>query len=87
MSDINIAFCRGLLKLAVAALTPEQRAHYRRNSGVTGRRGDYYCFEWMQNGVRFVWEGKADNAYDARYHGLCSWLAKHGNDAQRKEYA
>ena len=75
MTDINVAFCRRLLKEA----HDEVRKHFPeiklREAWVYG----YGRGQWEFHGPDgFYWHGRAGNAYDARYHGWMAWLAKMG---------
>lgn len=89
--DINIAFCRKLLLQAYKELTPEQKSHYRQHAWVWADGMGHYEFHMKldplhKDGGEMYWYGDADNAYDARYHGLCEFLAKYGNAEQKKAY-
>jgi hypothetical protein len=80
MRDINIAFCSKLLSLAVADfkdLYPE--VDMRSFLGVTytrlgGRKHYFVESDTFNHGLRIQWDGIADNAYEARYNALRSFL-------------
>jgi hypothetical protein len=75
MSDIDVAFCRSLLaQIApeVKAIRPSINVWFGKDAWViaTGRQG------WEFHGPDgFFWQGRAANAYDARYKGWSGWLA------------
>lgn len=74
MTNRNVEFCRALLKQVLADVakhtTPEERKAawtYRASTGT-----------WEFHGPReFYWTGRAENAYEARWHGWHAWLEKH----------
>lgn len=73
MTDINLTFCRALLKAVLADVKPHTTVAERADAWVikTGRDS------WEFHGPReFYWYGSADNAFDARAQGWQAWLAK-----------
>lgn len=71
MSDINVTFCRTLLKTVMADIKKITSPAERKAAWV-------YRFSldgsWEFHGPdRFYWYGRADNAYDARAQGWQAW--------------
>ncbi|HWS68097.1 MAG TPA: hypothetical protein VN325_35440 [Steroidobacteraceae bacterium] len=72
MSDINIGFCRALLRIVLTDIKPLTTPAERKDAWV------YKCMEdhWEFHGPSgFYWHGSADNAYDARAKGWQAWMA------------
>jgi hypothetical protein len=77
MTDINIDFCRSMLRSA----HEEVRKHFPgikvSEAAVVGPSFGQYLFEFVHNGERFAEYVSADNAYEARYEGWHKFLAHH----------
>lgn len=72
MADINITFCRTLLRQVL----PEVRASGKRinkDAWVWNAGRDHWEFHGPD---KFYWHGRAANAYEARYKGWRAWLDK-----------
>lgn len=76
MTDINIAFCRALLRQAIIDLK-KHAPHIRpiKDAWVWHAGRDHWEFHGPNE---FYWHGGADNAYEARYKGWMAWLRKQG---------
>lgn len=77
MTDINIAFSRGLL----AQIAPEVKAAGKRvfkDAWVWSAGRDHWEFHTLatDTGTGFYWHGRASNAYEARYKGWSAWLER-----------
>jgi len=85
MTNINVSFCRALLVTQRESLTPEQRVRCDKGwtYGFQRGAGDW---EFQIPGEGFYWHGHADNAYDARYQGICEWLARAERQATPDPY-
>ena len=73
--DINVTFCRTLLKLVMEDVRLETTAQQRKDAWV------YECMpgHWEFHGpYKFYWHGSADNAYDARAKGWSAWMSHNG---------
>lgn len=71
MTDVNLAFCRILLRGVMDDVKKHTTAETRKAAWVYHFNGDTWEFHGP-NG--FYWHGSADNAYDARAQGWQSWL-------------
>lgn len=75
MSDVNIAFCRALLRSA----TEEVRKHFPgikvSEAAVLDSGFGQYLFEFEHEGERFAEYVQADNAYHAKAEGWHKFLA------------
>jgi hypothetical protein len=76
MADIDIAFCRSLLKLGAA----EVKKHFpdirtRKDAWVWDAGRDNWEFHGPDD---YYWHGRAGNAYEARYKGWMAWLEHKG---------
>jgi hypothetical protein len=79
VTDINISFCRALLREAVELLKIEA-PHIRPIKDAWVWHAGRGCWEF--HGPRtgdaemptYYWHGRADNAYEARYKGWMAWL-------------
>ena len=72
MADINVTFCRKLLKRVMDDIK-------RLTSPAERKAAWVYHFssgdQWEFHGPdRFYWHGRADNAYDARAQGWQAWM-------------
>ena len=76
MTDINVVFCRQLLKSVMKDVKKHTTAAQRKTSEVIcmDRRPGYRSYEFHVRSEDFYWFGGADNAADARYHGWHSYL-------------
>lgn len=78
MPDINIAFCRALLAQAHELVREHAPGVKLRSAWVYG----YGREQWEFHGPNeFYWNGRAGNAYHARYKGWMAWLAKYHSAA------
>lgn len=68
--DINVSFCRTLLRSVMKDINPVTTVAERKSAWV-------YHFgrgHWEFHGPdEFYWDGRADNAYDARAKGWLAW--------------
>lgn len=72
MTDINIVFCRRILSAVhVDVKGAFPKLNLRASAWVWSGDGDLWEFHGPE---AFYWYGRADNAYDARYKGWCSFL-------------
>lgn len=78
--DVNLTFCRRLLSAVLADVESDFPGIDVRDAAVLKLRGftDYWLFEYIYQGQRFTWEGKADNAYHARIEGWRAFQRKFG---------
>ena len=78
MADIDVAFCRELLR----GVTARVKQHFPDIHTV--KAAWVYNFgrnHWEFHGPdKFYWHGGAANAYDARAKGWSAWLASKGLD-------
>jgi len=75
MSDIDIAFCREMLREAHALVKQAAPSiNVRADAWVYHFMHDHWEFHGPD---QFWWHGSAANAYDARYKGWMAWLRKH----------
>ena len=72
MTDIDVVFCRHLLAQLKPALRAA-RVRMFRDGWVYGYGHDHWEFHGPHN---FYWNGRAANAYDARFKGWSAWLEK-----------
>ncbi len=73
--NINLVFCRNLLKSAIA----EVRIHFPAVQTKFAWVWHIGRNHWEFHGPEaFYWHGSADNAYDARYKGWMAWLKHKG---------
>lgn len=84
MTDINISFCRELLKKAHELVKENfgDDINLKKDAWVwfDGHKG------WEFRGPdKFYWYGNADNAYHARYQGWMAWLKHKGVDLDETE--
>jgi hypothetical protein len=81
--DINVEFCRRLLSLThadVRAAFPTI-PNVLTAAGVTRHRRGYFIVEIHVAEIPgLVWEGRADNAFEARHEAWTAFLEKHGKD-------
>jgi hypothetical protein len=75
MTDINIIFSRRLLAAAHADVKRHFPEIKLRDAWVYHFGRDHWEFHGPSG---FYWDGRADNAYDARYHGWLAWLKSKG---------
>ena len=77
MADINIIFCRSMLRSA----HEEVRKHFPgikvSEAAVLDSGFGQWLFELMHNGERYAEYVSADNAYEARFKGWHWFLGKH----------
>lgn len=80
MANVNIEFSRMLLAELRATLT-RQQVRELQGSYTYGYQRGAGEWEWQtkdSDGAKsHYWFGHADNAFDARYKGIESWLRKH----------
>jgi hypothetical protein len=74
MSDINIAFCRRMLKSIHADVREHFPAIKVSEAAVLDSGFGQYFFEYMDEGEPFRVYVKAQNAYEARYEGWGKFL-------------
>lgn len=80
MVDINISFCRELLRLTLKDVAAYTTSTQRKNvsvlkSGTTNK--PWFLVEGLPEPLTY-WEGSADNAYHARHKAWNAWLRKKG---------
>lgn len=68
--DINLTFCRMLLKGTMDVIKPLTTVAERKAAWVYKFERDHWEFHGP-NG--FYWHGSADNSYDARHKGWEAW--------------
>ena len=74
MVDINVTFCRNLLKQIKPNVWRAKKRIFK-DSWVY----DYGNGHWEFHGPdQFYWHGSADNSYHARYQGWTAWLKHKG---------
>lgn len=83
MTDVNLKFCRILLKGVVADVRKHYPATKVSDAAVLkmsgGGTNQWWLFEYMDPAVgRFAVELQADNAYHARAEGWSKWLEAKG---------
>jgi hypothetical protein len=71
--DVNVAFCRHLLKLTLEDVRKADPDVKLRDAWVYHYSG---TDDWEFHFGDFYWHGSADNAYDARAKGWESWLSQ-----------
>ena len=92
MTNINLAFCRLLLKGTMEVIKPLTTVAERKAAWVYHFERDHWEFHGPNN---FYWHGSADNAYDARHKGWDAWreqllrdhdemVIKHNAERQRQ---
>jgi hypothetical protein len=95
--DINLAFCRALLKQVMAEVRKHATGEEIKNAWVYGyKNGRDHADSWEFHGPgrgpivgstdpvkppNFYWYGSADNAYDARAQGWQAWLEHYHPEA------
>jgi hypothetical protein len=84
--DVNIAFCRSILKSAIKEVRLYFPGIKVSEAGVCGPSFGQYLFEFDHNGERFAEYVSAGNAYEARYKGWHVFLRQHvpGYDAKEE---
>lgn len=77
--DVNVAFCRTYLAMVLADVREHTTADQRKAVWVwcmDRKRGD-----WEFHGPDgYYWDGRADNAYDARAKGWAAWMREQGHE-------
>lgn len=68
--DVNLAFCRLLLKMTMEVIKPLTTVAERKAAWVYHFERDSWEFHGPDG---FYWHGSADNAYDARAQGWEAW--------------
>ena len=81
MTDIDIAFCRALLRSTIADVKLHFPGIKVSKAAVLGPSFGQYLFEYMHEGKRFAEYVSAGNAYEARCEGWNAFLRKHGVEA------
>lgn len=71
MNNINLAFCRALLKSVLLEVKKHATAEQVKAAWVYHFDRDQWEFHGPDN---FYWHGSADNAFDARANGWQAWL-------------
>lgn len=75
MGDINIDFCRAMLREVQKDVKTHAPAVKLRDAWVYNTGRDHWEFHGPDE---FYWHGSASNAYEARYKGWCGWLRHKG---------
>jgi hypothetical protein len=76
MTNINIDFSRALLQTQRAELTTEQKRRLRKSWTYHYGNGhwEFQTLPVFDNGSAYYWNGRADNAFDAKYQAINAWL-------------
>lgn len=76
MTDIDISFSRALLAQVIPAVKAAGK-RVTKDAWVWHFNRDHWEFHGPDD---FYWNGRAGNAYEARYKGWSAWLEKQGID-------
>ncbi len=76
MNDLNIAFSRTFLSMTMEDVKKHTTVAERKAAWVYGFGRQSWEFHGPND---YYWNGRADNAYDARAKGWAAWLIDRGH--------